>query len=112
MRSPDVLYTVHRAEFGEVILTRRDDGNVFRVLPGDSQRVHNHSPSGFEFGFGGSGPSQLALAILLDFCQDPEPARRWYQEFKWRYVARWTADKAEITGAAIIDFLHGAEAEA
>ena len=26
----------------------------------------NHSPTGFEWGYGGSGPAQLALAILAD----------------------------------------------
>jgi hypothetical protein len=30
----------------------------------------NHSPTGFEFGYGGSGPAQLALAILADCCGD------------------------------------------
>ena len=26
----------------------------------------NHSPTGFEWGYGGSGPAQLALALLAD----------------------------------------------
>lgn len=33
----------------------------------------NHSPAGFEYGYGGSGPAQLALAILADhFARVPE----------------------------------------
>lgn len=28
--------------------------------------LFNHSPNGFEWGYGGSGPAQLALAILAD----------------------------------------------
>jgi Family of unknown function (DUF6166) len=28
--------------------------------------IANHSPDGFEWGYGGSGPAQLALAILAD----------------------------------------------
>ena len=28
----------------------------------------NHSPTGFEWGYCGSGPAQLALAILADHC--------------------------------------------
>ena len=28
--------------------------------------LHNHSPMGFEWGYGGSGPAQLALALLAD----------------------------------------------
>lgn len=32
-----------------------------------SLKVFNHSPSGFSWGYGGSGPAQLALAILLRY---------------------------------------------
>src|SRR5262245_55620958 len=35
-----------------------------------SQAVFNHSPDGFAWGYGGSGPAQLALAILLDALDD------------------------------------------
>ncbi len=37
------------------------------LSPAESQKVYNHSPDGFNFGYGGSGPAQLALAILLKF---------------------------------------------
>jgi hypothetical protein len=33
----------------------------------DSLNIRNHSPTGFEFGYAGSGPAQLALAILVDY---------------------------------------------
>jgi hypothetical protein len=33
--------------------------------PARSQKVRNHSPDGFSWGYAGSGPSQLALAVLL-----------------------------------------------
>lgn len=33
--------------------------------PTISQKVCNHSPNGFNHGYCGSGPSQLALAIML-----------------------------------------------
>ena len=33
--------------------------------PRKSLAVYNHSPDGFAWGYGGSGPAQLALAILL-----------------------------------------------
>jgi len=29
--------------------------------------IRNHSPTGFNWGYSGSGPAQLALAILADF---------------------------------------------
>jgi hypothetical protein len=36
------------------------------------EEIANHSPDGFEWGYGGSGPAQLALAILAD-CLGPLP---------------------------------------
>lgn len=35
------------------------------LSPDKSQKVWNHSPDGFNWGYGGSGPAQLALALLL-----------------------------------------------
>ena len=75
--------------------------------PKPSQQLHNHSPSGFEWGYSGSGPAQLALAMLLDFSGDEEIALNNYQEFKSQFIAslsqedtRWT-----ITGSDIAAFL-------
>jgi len=44
------------------------------------------SPTGFEYGYGGSGPAALAHSILYACC-GPLAADRWYGEFKWQYVA-------------------------
>lgn len=46
----------------------------------------NHSPTGFSWGYGGSGPAQLALAILADSMGD-EAALEHYQGFKSEVVA-------------------------
>lgn len=51
--------------------------------------VRNHSPSGFAWGYGGSGPAQLALALLMDALGDAGMALDHYQEFKRDHVARW-----------------------
>lgn len=53
-----------------------------RLDAGRSLEVRNHSPDGFQIGYGGSGPSQLALALLLDVTDDEEVACRHYQDFK------------------------------
>lgn len=67
--------------------------------PKRSQQVVNHSPNGFEWGYGGSGPSQLALAILLDEV-DQDMALDLYQEFKWRVIAvlgnEWRLDSIHV----------------
>ena len=66
----------------------------------------NHSPSGFEWGYGGSGPAQLALAILADHCGNDEEAFNFYQRFKWAVVAElpgrgWTLTTPEIEQALL-----------
>ena len=48
--------------------------------------MRNHSPTGFAWGYGGSGPAQLALAILLHLA-DRATAERFYQAFKWECIA-------------------------
>lgn len=76
--------------------------------PAPSQQLFNHSPSGFEWGYAGSGPSQLALAILLDFCGDPEIALRHYQKFKAQFIVALPREALriwEIDGVEIESFL-------
>lgn len=53
-----------------------------------SQRLINHSPCGFEWGYDGSGPAQLALAILLDFLGDEEMAVKHHQAFKRQIICQ------------------------
>lgn len=61
----------------------------------------NHSPTGFEWGYCGSGPAQLALAILADHLGDDQQALNLYQRFKWAVVVelprkRWTLTSRDI----------------
>jgi hypothetical protein len=59
----------------------------------------------FDWGYAGAGgPSQLALAILVDHLADTDKARRYYQLFVRRVVrqlpsARWTLTGTEIDEA-------------
>ena len=52
----------------------------------------NHSPTGFCWGYAGSGPAQLALAILSDYLKDDAKALSLYQDFKSRVVVRLPMD--------------------
>lgn len=63
------------------------DGKFLR--PDKSLSVRNHSPDGFNWGYGGSGPAQLALAILLRLLPTKEHACELYQDFKFKIVAAW-----------------------
>lgn len=62
------------------------------VVRGDSQeRMHQrlvyHSPDGMEFGYGGSGPADLALNILALIVR-PSEAWRLHQDFKREVMGR------------------------
>ena len=63
--------------------------------------LRNHSPNGFEWGYCGSGPAQLALAILADHLANDEQALDFYQRFKWTVIAElpkrgWTLTSAQV----------------
>jgi hypothetical protein len=46
-----------------------------------------HSPDGFEWGYGGSGPADLALAILVDYLREHPPTKGW---LAGETFSRWT----------------------
>lgn len=61
------------------------DGSLLDPTP--SQRLRNHSPDGFAWGYAGSGPAQLALACLLAAGIDRGLTLRHYQAFKREHLA-------------------------
>jgi hypothetical protein len=63
--------------------------------------LRNHSPDGAEWGYGGSGPAQLALALLADATDDDELAQTHYQRFKREVIAGFERDRFLITQAEI-----------
>lgn len=103
---------------------KQSDGqSVVRVVGDDGREaplnprfdIRRHSPDGFAWGYGGSGPAQLALAILCDHVGRASPERltslkekagwdgsfeatadwvagRFYQSFKAAVVARIPQD--------------------
>lgn len=76
--------------------------------------LSNHSPTGFEWGYCGSGPAQLALAILTDHFGKHEPALTFYQRFKWQVIVklprkRWTLTSREVDAA--LQLIRGQEME-
>lgn len=66
--------------------------------------VH-HSPDGYAWGYGGSGPSELAKDILWDLL-DAQPDGGVYQAFKFDIIARLDEDQGwSLTEGAIRDWL-------
>ena len=81
-----------------------DDHNVAHSL-NPRLDLRNHSPTGFQWGYGGSGPAQLGLAILADYLKDDDQAQRFYQDFKYSVIGRlpqgqgWTLTPEQIDEA-------------
>jgi hypothetical protein len=82
---PDVIYVGYRRR-GSAIVEKQSDQE--QLTPERSLELANHSPSGFEWGYGGSGPAQLALALLLDYTDNEEVALAEYKAFKTEVVSR------------------------
>lgn len=95
-------------EAGPCSVYRDEDGSVTVLDPSRSQRIVNHSPTGFNWGYFGSGPAQLALGILLDVTGEPETAERHHQEFKFEFIGGW-GDKWEITAEEVKHWLKNAK---
>lgn len=95
-------YVIHRTVWG-VAATVETGATEERPLDPRFDLVR-HSPDGFEFGYSGSGPSQLALAICADALGDDERALSVYQRFKERFVAAQMALTWVITERDVIAF--------
>ena len=71
--------------------------------PKDLPHICRHSPDGFQWGYGGSGPSDLALAIMADYfgrqgvVKPLGEATGCYQDFKWDFIAKIREDGWSIT---------------
>jgi hypothetical protein len=77
------------------VITRSDVGGTVRPL----EHHVRHSPDGFAWGYGGSGPSELARCILLDHFSSLDPPEREervepvYQDFKFSLIAPMAQDE-------------------
>ena len=81
----------------------RDAGGVARMTCPHAVR---HSPSGPEWGYGGSGPADCARSVLLALA-DEATAEEHYQAFKAEVVAHVPEDGAVVSRAAVLAWLAG-----
>ena len=94
------IYEGKRTAAGPVVTVRY--GIEASRLPLDPRfDLRNHSPDGFNWGYGGSGPAQLALALLADALRNDHYAQLWYQDFKFQVVAAWLCDDFVISDEEI-----------
>ena len=76
-------YEVLTGDAEDVVLWRTAEGVARASVPHSAR----HSPTGIEWGYGGSGPADLALSVLLVLA-DERAANALYQRFKAEVVAR------------------------
>lgn len=101
--------------------------NVVDDEPSDSRpltHIPYHSPDGFEWSYAGSGPADLALAILADYFEEPpefvlaalrsmwtprSKAAALHQSFKEGFVATEHRDEWQLPGDDIEAWLQTAD---
>jgi hypothetical protein len=88
-------YTGTRAPDGCLVTVHEDNG-IMRELPLRLD-LRNHSPTGFEWSYAGSGPAQLALALAADVLGDDDQAQAVYQDLKFKVIGRLPHDRWSLT---------------
>lgn len=96
-----------RDRLGTQVLVREEDGRERVLDPGRSLAVENHSPTGFDWGYAGSGPAQLALALLLESGLAQEEALCLHQAFKFAVVSKLRKSGWLLTTEKIRDWARG-----
>ena len=88
------VYRGTRTEKGCEVLVE-EDGATRPLDPRTDLR--NHSPTGFEWGYAGSGPAQLALGLAADVLGDDERARDVYMRLKFKLIGTLPRAGWELT---------------
>ncbi len=103
LTEPAVAYVGIRTQEGArvwVVRNRPVASMTVEPLP----HIVRHSPTGFEWGYLGSGPADLAYAILADYAGE-DVAERLAVRFKEEVVARLPRTAWMLTDAALTAFL-------
>ena len=96
-------YTIERKPTGVTCIVTENDGDRADRELNPRLDLWNHSPSGFEYGYNGSGPAQLSLALLADcFDRDDDRAVELHQWFKRECVALKTGNQWTFTSDEIL----------
>lgn len=103
------LYQGIRRDMGASVTWTRQGEARTNSLPVRLDLV-NHSPDGFEWGYPGSGPAQLAFALCLHVLDDETRARRVYQAVKDRLLVPMQQRTWSLTGGAILRVVEEVEA--
>lgn len=93
--------------FQNDIICKRHPEGIYVNIP---QVIVRHSPTGFEWGYGGSGPADFALNILAQYIGN-ERANTLYQRFKWEFIATLPDEGGVIRRADVLAWVAQFEGE-
>lgn len=88
----DLLSMLNNDFYKEGLVCRRENGDVQTNIP---HRKVYHSPTGFEWGYAGSGPAELALNTLLMLIGE-DLAFDLHQDFKRDFIAGMPKDGGTV----------------
>ena len=102
--SRPIGYFGHRKSGEAQVFRRTRAGSEAGPVLDPQIGIRPHSPTGLEWGYMGSGPAQLSLAILVDFLGDVTQAEDLYQDFKNAVVVdlpeeEWTLSNQDVAEA-------------
>ena len=89
---------------GHVFIELYESGQLMRRF--ELPHIVKHSPTGMEWGFGGSGPSDLANSLLAHVIEVNGVASALYQQFKADVVSRLNQDGFRLTDAEVREWLN------
>lgn len=102
MPDPKIYTGVRDEERHEtyVNVKNKKDGTIRFLIP---KKKHSHT--GFEWGYAGSGPAELAYCILLDFTGNKPLTEQIYQHFKHDIIAGFNKPTWQLTCHDILTWL-------
>ena len=98
---PERLYYAMKTTGSQTVFFKDLPDGSPELLPLQlSLKIADHSPDGFNWGFGGSGAAQLSLALLLNATSDPDISLKYYTYFEWdlvvKFEKKWTLLRSDI----------------
>lgn len=71
-----------------------------------------HPCASHEWGYGGTGPTNLSRDILLHFTEDADFARKYANEFRNKFLASMPRDGGRVAKEVILEFVARKQAAA
>jgi len=86
----------------DIVCSRSEDGKANVNI---EHKIIRHSSDGFEWGYGDSGPAELALNIMHEYFVK-DIAERFYQDSKIDFIAKLPREGGTIVHQDVVHWLY------